>query len=267
MDMEMHMLEAMYAPSDRLTMMLMVPYSRMWMDRSSLLPGGHHGGGGGGTPPTGPAKSQSRFETRSAGWGDVTFMSLYTLKGGASGPHRLLLNGGLSVPTGSIDASHGGGGRHDYMMQLGSGTFDLMPGLTYLGENKDWSWGGQVLGTLRLGTNDNGYRFGHRMKLNAWGSYRLTDWLAPSLRVEAHRWGKISGRDVTLDPLIDPTFDPRNYGGERIDLLLGLNLYAPQGRWKGARLSLEGGVPIYQSLNGPQLETDWTVGFSLSYTR
>ncbi|MCC2672036.1 MAG: uncharacterized protein K0Q72_4508 [Armatimonadetes bacterium] len=272
MEMEMHMLEAMYAPSERLTLMLMAPYSRMWMERESLLPGGHnHGGGGSGGPlgiqAPGGAKAQSRFQTRSAGWGDLTFMSLYTLRGDAGAPHRVLLNSGFSAPTGSINQTHRGGGRHDYMMQLGSGTFDLMPGLTYLGETRDWSWGGQVMGTVRLGTNENGYRLGNRLRLNAWGSYRLTDWVAPSLRLEGQRWGRIQGSDFTLDPLVDPTFDPNNYGGERIDLLLGVNLYAPRGKWKGMRLSIEGGVPIYQSLNGPQLETDWMLGFSLSYTR
>ena len=275
MQMEMHMLEAMYAPGDRLTMMLMLPYSRMWMDRDSLLPGGHShrgstrgAGGGNKTGPTGgPAKAQTRIETRSAGWGDLTLMSLYTLKGGAYGKQRVLLNGGLSLPTGSIDKSHGGGGRHDYMMQLGSGTVDLIPGVTYLGEAQNWSWGGQALGTLRLGTNDNNYKLGNRLKLNAWGSYRLTDWLAPSLRLEAQSWGQIRGRDITLDPTVDPTFDPRNYGGERVDLLLGVNLFVPKGRLKGMRLSVEGGIPIYQSLDGPQLETDWMLGFSLSYSR
>jgi hypothetical protein len=273
MQMEMHMLEAMYAPSDRLTLMLMAPYSRMWMERDSLLPGGHHHGsssGGGGNRPAaqavGPTKAQNRFETRSAGWGDLTLMSLYTLSGGAHGSRRLLFNGGLSVPTGSIDAGHSGG-RHEYMMQLGSGTVDLMPGLTYLGEDKNWSWGGQLIGTIRLGTNDNNYRLGNRVKLNAWSSYRLSDAVAPSIRLEAQHWGQISGRDVTLDPLVDPTFDPRNYGGERIDLLLGVNLYAPKGRYKGMRLTVEGGIPVYQSLDGPQLETDWMLGFSLSYAR
>jgi hypothetical protein len=194
-------------------------------------------------------------------------MSLYTFYRDPSGKHRLLFNGGLSIPTGSINQTHNGINRHEYMMQLGSGTLDLIPGLTYLGETENWSWGAQTLATLRTGRNDVGYTLGNRLKANAWASYRLKDWISPSVRLEGQLWGNIRDRDPTLDPLEDPTNDPGKQGGRRVDLLLGMNLYAPKGKWKGARLSLEGGFPVYQSLDGPQLETDWQVGFSVSLTR
>ena len=45
--------------------------------------------------------------------------------------------------------------------------------------------------------------------------------------------------------------------GTRLDLGLGINLYAPKGDLQGARLAVEFELPIYQSLEGPQLETDW----------
>ena len=268
MDMEMHMLEGMYAPTDRLTVMLMAPYSRMWMEKQSLFTAGH-GHGAAPLPARAAAAAPNaprQVESRSAGWGDLTLMSLYTFSGNSESGRRLLFNGGLSIPTGSIQQSHRGR-RHEYMMQLGSGTVDLLPGITYLSESRNWSWGAQGMGTLRLGTNDVGYRLGNRLRLNAWGSYRLTDWLAPSIRLEGQVWGNINGQDPTLDPLVDPTFDPGNYGGRRVDLLLGANIFVPKGKWKGTRLSVEGGFPVYQNLDGPQLETDWTIGFSLSYSR
>jgi len=271
MDMEMHMLEGMYAPTDRLTLMLMVPYSRMWMEKQSLFSSGGGHGHGAATPDpialgaAGP-NAPRKVESRSAGWGDLTLMSLYTFSGSSDSGRRLLFNGGLSVPTGSIHQGHASG-RHEYMMQLGSGTVDLLPGITYLGENRSLSWGAQAMGTVRLGTNDVGYSLGNRLRLNAWSSYRLTDWFAPSLRLEGQVWGNIHGQDPTLDPLVDPTFDPGKYGGRRVDLLLGANVFVPKGKWKGTRLSVEGGFPVYQNLDGPQLETDWTIGFSLSYSR
>jgi len=270
MDMQMHMLEGMYAPTDDLTLMLMVPYVRQWMGKVSLLGGGHHGGGGGtggGPGGGGPIDGRTRFEQRSAGWGDLTLMSLYTFYRDPSDQHRLLFNGGLSIPTGSINQTHNGVNRHEYMMQLGSGTVDLIPGLTYLGETENWSWGAQSLATLRMGRNDVDYALGNRFKLNAWGSYRVADWISPSIRLEGQVWGNIRGRDRTLDVLEDPTNDAGKQGGRRVDLLLGLNLYAPKGKWKGARLNLEGGFPIYQSLDGPQLESDWQFGLSVSFTR
>ncbi len=60
-----------------------------------------------------------------------------------------------------------------------------------------------------------------------------------------------------------PTADPNRRGGERVDLLFGVNFYVPEGSLKGHRLAVRAGLPIYQSLDGPQLETDWqfTIGW------
>lgn len=53
------------------------------------------------------------------------------------------------------------------------------------------------------------------------------------------------------------TADLDNQGGERIDLLIGVNFTASSGGLKGHRIALELGAPIYQLLNSPQLVTDW----------
>jgi len=42
-----------------------------------------------------------------------------------------------------------GRARLPYPMQIGSGTFDLYPGLTYTGQRDQAGWGGQVLATIR----------------------------------------------------------------------------------------------------------------------
>lgn len=55
------------------------------------------------------------------------------------------MNLGLSAPTGKVDielrrmAKIDGGLIH-FGMQLGSGTWDFMPSLTYAGEKSRWSW-------------------------------------------------------------------------------------------------------------------------------
>jgi hypothetical protein len=46
---------------------------------------------------------------------------------------------------------------------------------------------------------------------------------------------------------------------------LGLNFYAPKGFLTGNRLSVEGGLPIYQDLKGPQLGTAWMISLRWSY--
>ena len=62
-----------------------------------------------------------------------------------------------------------------------------------------------------------------------------------------------------------PTADPANYGGKRLDVLMGLNFVVPRGYFKNHRLAIEGGLPIYQDLNGIQLETDWMLTAAWQY--
>ena len=78
--------------------------------------------------------------------------------------------------------------------------------------------------------------------------------------------GNVHGSDPELDPAANPESDPRHLGGERLDLLFGLNFFVPKGKLKGTRLSIEGGFPIHQSLDGPQLKTNWQLNVGLSYT-
>ena len=247
MTMEMHMVEVMYAPSDNLTLMAMGQYARNSMDHLRT--------------------NGTTFTTKSEGFGDTSVMALYNVLGDARKPgHRLLVNAGLSLPSGSID-ERDMGSQLEYPMQLGSGTVDLMPGATYLGQLGDWAWGAQALGTVRVGKNDNGYRLGDNYRLNTWAHYKVVDWFGPSLRADWHDWGNVHGADPALDRTANPAFDPTKQKGCRLDLLLGLNFYAPRGILKGNRLNIEAGLPVYQSLAGPNLKTDWfiTAGWSYSF--
>ena len=145
-------------------------------------------------------------------------------------------------------------------MQLGSGTYDLLAGLNYLGLTDNWSWGVRGLGTIRVGKNDNDYRLGDRWEISAWATRRWTDWLSNSVRLDGQTWGDIDGADPELNPAVVAPADPDRRAGTRLDLLFGVELFAPSGTLKGQRLGIEVGAPIYQSLDGPQLETDWRIG-------
>jgi hypothetical protein len=249
MDMEMHMLGLMWAPSDRVTLMGMLPILRQDMDHVTRM--------------------GQRFTTRTKGIGDVSLGGMIRLL--EDGGHHVHLNAGLSLPTGSItekDDTPAGHVRLPYPMQLGSGTFDLLPGITYTGMSEHWSWGGQLRGTLRLGRGDEGYRWGHRFGATAWVQRPWLDWLSTSLRLDYQRWGDIHGDDDRLNPAVVPTADPNLRAGERIDALLGLNfLVVREGPLAGTRFAIEGGIPIHQDLDGPQLETDWllTAGFQYAF--
>lgn len=61
------------------------------------------------------------------------------------------------------------------------------------------------------------------------------------------------------------TADPGNYGSTEIRLLAGVNLVDQSGLARGHRIGLEAGLPVYRDLNGPQLETDYTITVGYQY--
>ncbi len=75
----------------------------------------------------------------------------------------------------------------------------------------------------------------------------------------------IHGSDPTLMPTMVPTADPNRRAGKRLDLLFGVNVFAAAGALDGLRAAIEGGLPVYQSLDGPQLETDWMLSSTLEW--
>ncbi len=257
MMMDMHMFGAMYGLTDRVTLMGMLPYVEKSMEHLTFL---------------GPRGTNLRgaFTTKSKGIGDISgtaSIGLIDREAPDAEMHVDLLLG-LSAPTGSTSKSDEvltpigtrPTTRLPYPMQIGSGTWDFLPGVTYTQREGDISWGGQWRGTVRLeNSNDDGYSLGDKHMGTAWAAYRWAPWISSSLRVMAQTMEKIDG----FDPLIVApvqTANPNFQGGERVDLLLGVNLIAREdaGHLCGHRLALEAGMPVYQNLNGPQLSTDWT---------
>jgi len=256
---DMHMIGGMYAPTDDLTLMAMVNYIDREMDHITFQ-------GGMGTTQLGT------FTTRSKGFGDTKLSGLYRLYD--NGNHNAHLNMGISLPTGSIDEEDDvltpmGGTptlRMPYAMQLGSGTYDLMPGITYNGRQDRWGWGAQANATLRLGRNNEDYSWGNKYNTTAWLSYLFTPAVSGSFRLSGEYESQIDGID---DQIVAPvqTADPKNFGGKRISGSVGLNTVIPTGTLAGHRFSAELTLPVYQNLNGPQLERDhaFMIGWQKSF--
>jgi hypothetical protein len=249
MKMDMHMVSAMWALSDDVTFMGMLSYKLLSMDMAT--------------------SSGALTTTESKGFGDVPLSAMWTVWRG--GPSKIHLNLGVSVPTGSIhkrgETPMGVDQKLPYPMQLGSGTWDLHPGFTYLGECEVHSWGAQVLGVLRPGANSNHYHLGNQLTANTWMARRWAPRVSTSLRLEGNLTGQVSDADPELNSAMAPTANPVSQGGRTLKGYLGVNYYVDQGSWKGFRLAGEFGIPLMQNLNGTQLKTkfEFTLGAQYAY--
>jgi hypothetical protein len=254
MDMDMHMFGAMVAPTDGVTLMLMVPIVELEMNHR--------------------ARTGARFTTYADGVGDVTaaaLIDLWEVEG-----HQVHGQIGISFPTGSISESDrtplsmGNRVRLPYPMQLGSGTYDFLPGLTYTGYENAWSWGAQAKGQIRLNENHAQYRQGNEYLVTAWGGYTINEWVSVSARLEWQQQLNYRGRDASIatvamgTPII-PTADTGRRAFQRLDVLAGVNFQLPSGPLDGVRFAIEAGLPTYQHLDGPGLETDWITTVGVQY--
>jgi Protein of unknown function (DUF3570) len=285
MAMSMHMLDLMYAPTDWLTLMLMPQFTDMDMDMRRLD----------GAPSTGNLGTESQHIVHhsqngheTGGIGDLGMYALFKLFD--NGVHHLHATAGFSAPTADVDIkmrrNHGiDGGYIHYGMQLGSGTWDFKPSITYAGHVNELSWGAQASGTVRMeDKNKSGYALGDLFQATAWGSYNLTQWLTASLRGVYTVQGGIKGQYVgansnstnsfyNLDGSttsilkFGPQDYPSSYGGKYWDVGFGLSAMVPSGDFAGNRVSVEWLQPVEDDVNGYQLERDgalsatWSMAF------
>jgi hypothetical protein len=245
MTMDMHMVGGMIGITDWLTGMVMVNYHDNSMDHVTFNMAG--------------TAQLGEFTTESSGFGDTEIagiMSLY--KNGAHG-----INGtvGVSLPTGSIDEEDDvltpmntrPTLRLPYTMQLGSGTYDLKPRLTYTYLTDNWVYGAEYNARIHLGHNDEGYTRGDTHAVSAWAGYQFNPKLGVSTSLSAKTEAKINGQDDQITAPVQ-TADPDNYGGEKIH-------WGLSGAWKfhdQQTVKANVSVPLYQDLNGPQMEDDYS---------
>ncbi len=274
MAMNMHMLDLMVAPTDWLTLMLMPQWMDMDMTMTSnpnvQISGGHAG------------HSSAGHGHQTGGIGDTGLYALFKVFDRPH--HHLTLSLGGTAPTGDVDITlrkTGTNPVHDqrihYGMQLGSGTWDFKPALTYTGEADKFSWGTQATATIRLeDRNDSGFSFGDIFQGSVWGGYEWTNWLATTVRGVYTSQGKIQGAypaSTEIDPLtglpfvpqhIGPFDFPGNYGGQFVDLGLGINVTVPSGAFQGNILKFEWLQPVHTDYNGYQLDRDYALNFTWS---
>lgn len=260
MDMDMAMLDLMWAPSDRLTLMVMPQYMRMKMEMRGLpmIPANMGASHAGHMLALGATMGHSH-----EGFGDTQVAALLSLRKTANS--SLHADFAVSVPTGSVNAKNEAGNFIHYGMQSGSGTWDLVPGLTWTARNGRIGWGAQARYIFRAeDANKSGFRFGDRMETTGWLSYRPAEAVSLSARALYVDEGDIEGHYNGPHSHSSPPDRQANYGGERLELGLGINTVATSGPLKGVRLGGEILLPVHQQVNGYQIEKKSSFQLNLS---
>lgn len=213
-------------------------------------------------------RNDMTFITESSGVSDVQLAGLYSFW--TKDINRITALVGVSVPLGSIQEkgvtpmSVPNEMPLPYPMQIGSGTWDPLVGLTYIKAGLYAGWGVDVRELVRLGENYNDYRLGNEFKATFWYSRTFSDHFSTSLQLLYSSLGNIRGKDSTLNPMMVYTADPNLRAGQFLKGGLVLT-YHPIDILKGIRFSGEMKYPIYQKLDGPQLGVQYEYKFAVAY--
>ncbi|MEM9398781.1 MAG: transporter [Verrucomicrobiota bacterium] len=264
---EMHMMGLMYAPTDNLTLMLMSSYNFIEMDHTILF-----------APLANFNNGSSSFTTNTEGVGDTKLTALYNLV--HNNNVKLHIGLGLSMPTGSIseqDKTPAAGQplvdrQLPASMQLGTGTWDIHPSITFVHDFSYLSYGLQIRGAIRPHDNNHHYRWGDEFATDIWSAWKVADWISLNVGL-GYKWqddlkGNQSniattspaGRTVT-------TAYAENYGFQELDVNFGLNIQVPHEAFDNHQLGIDAKLPLFRDHNGYRLENDYmiTVGYKLLF--
>jgi hypothetical protein len=256
MDMKMTMIGAMYAPSDKVTLMAMVMSMSKDMDLNTYK----------------PMMARDLLGTFSISSSDISDISLGALiklqETDASRWHGEV----------TVQKSIGDNDAKDvvltpmgmnmemilpYGMQAGDDATRLVLGITNLKTlSEKVVWGNQLRGKFVV--SDNDWSFGDQAEFNTWLQYALNKSISFSSRLKFSRQDKLSGRNSMISAPVQ-TANPENYGGREVHFALGVNFITHILPGKSDRFGLELITPIQQDKNNLQMETDYQ--FILGYQK
>ncbi len=238
-----HMFMGMYAPSDRVTLMFSGKFLSNSMDMQTNA----------------ASMSDNTFTDKSKGFGDINLLSSFLLLNHEA--HNLLVNAGVSLPTGSVTLKNDMG-RLPYSMQTGTGTFDPSFSLTYLGSTMKWSWGADLGTTLRLYNNNEGYRTGNMYQLSIGGAYQWLRWFSTSAKIQGFVLQKNNGFDKSMDASLSPVYNAQYTGSKTAKATIGVYFRVPDGFFKNNTFSVDYKQNVYENMNGTQLAPDKQIVFT-----
>lgn len=247
LDADVHTLEVHYGATDDWTLFARLPY--LHNDLDSETSDGH------------------RFGTNTSGIGDIILGVNHNLVENDGEVWRAHL--GVGLPTGSFDERDrdGGGTRQaaPFVVQLGTGTVDLFPGLTYMVQHEEWSYGVGTEARLRLGTNGEGWARSNSLQASLWASRLFAERLSGSLQLNADSHGDYHGSWHDVDPDANPLEDENRQGGTLVELAAGVRYGLPE-PLGASTLGLELGVPIDQWVDGPALDQQWRLALAWQFS-
>lgn len=232
---EMHMFSAMKGLTDDFTFMAMTSYQKKDMKLVN--------------------NAGVAFSTKAEGFGDTKLSLIDNLNRYGYTNWSTMVT--LSLPTGSTDQEYntpmGANTRLPYPMQLGSGTYDITPAVTYECTCRDFSMGAQAFATFRFNDNEEDYRLGSEYGFKAWAGKEWVKNLNAGLTFNWLTQNSISGSDDLMNSNMVVTADRRNTGFDRASLALDV-AYKPA-VLRGAEIVTTYEEPIYQDVNGIQMES------------
>ena len=164
------------------------------------------------------------------------------------------LNFGLKLPTGKTDIKNGDGDVAERSLQPGSGTTDLLIGVTYSKMRPATNLSTFVQGLMQLPLNEHDdYRPGTRITLDGGLRYSVGEQVGLLLQANALWRGRDRGAEA----------EPDDTGGSSVFLSPGLSYSI------GKSFNVYGffQVPVYQYVNGVQLTARkaFTIGATLRF--
>jgi len=185
--------------------------------------------------------------------GDVRLLGRYQ---GLTDDHTLGLQFGLKFATGAIHNNFIDGPQAgtplDRGLQPGTGTTDLLLGMYKFGSiSDDWEYFGQALLQQPLNSKED-FRPGTGLNMNLGARYVANGRITPHIQFNVRAEKRESGANA----------DVENSGATLVYLSPGLTVKLSKG------LALYGyfQVPVYQRVNGFQIEPRYSISFGLRYS-
>ncbi len=209
------------------------------------------------------------------GIGDLRLMAMNLFH--FSGKNIALYDIGFTLPTGLTDRkfpSVTSGQGASYNMQPGSGTVDVVGGLTYSHlTTAKWTQNARAQYTVRTGSTAKGYSLGDELQASASTKYQVLSFLNTGLQFNHKNRGRVHGKDTRYErfnnwqnPGVASGDGHQYYHGPQISYDLTALAKAEYRTKTQQTFALELGVPLWQdavNLDGIRLDTRYWISGSV----